>query len=731
MTDFTPPEAVASILANRYFQKNEDWKALCYRVAAGAAATEPEDIRAQWQERFYNLLLKGEGLPNTPALVNLGANHTGSVAACFSFRPKDSMQSILEVGRLAAMTLKFGGGAGFELSQLRPEGSLVQSTHKQACGPIGVMKYYNSVGDLITQAGIRKAALIAILRVDHPDVVKFCRAKEEDQTLANFNISVSIPDGFMKKLAKEPDKPHVCRFGHKQYHILPDGEPVLRAERGSKKVLSVREIHTILCEGGALNGDPGVFFVDHVNRNNPLIDGIGDVENQFYMAGANPCSELPLSDKEACVLGSIDLAKYVVDGELDTSGLTDAFRTMTRMLEDMIDASPWPDPTIKEKVLQTRRIGVGVMGFASMLDKLEVRYGSEDCIKFIDIIGVIREAACSHESTELAKQRGVYPAAPKGEKHRNVSRTTIAPTGTLAMIANTSWSIEPHLYWAFEERRNDEVRIRYLPTVEENIPAEELEDLVDTANGDLGHLNDLIQARLPSHMKLAKEVTPEEHLAIVSAWQKYTESSISKTIVAPANVLTPEKVSEIYQTAWENKLKGLTVYPEGSRAGEPMSIGKKKKKKNGKSLPQSFKSDRHEFQVQLGQKMRKVFAFVGLDPADEKQPIEVFLKHPHVQDPMAIQFIDLTTRLLSLALRYRICPECGEEAIPIGKVIKQLRETDGQSMFSVPSIFVKALGKYLPKGETVGKCPTPGCDGELTLVEGCEQCLGCGFRSCS
>lgn len=731
MKKFHPPEAVASILSDRYFQKNENWDGLCRRVAAGAAATEKEEEQSLWEEKFYTLLHDGIGLPNTPALVNLGADHTGSVAACFSFRPTDSMNSIMEIGRLAAMTLKFGGGAGFELSLLRPGGSSVQSTHKEACGPIGVMKYYNAVGDLITQAGIRKAALIAILRVDHPDVVRFCRAKEEDKALANFNISVSIPDGFMKKLSKEPDKPHVCHFANKQYHILPDGEPILRADRGPREVLSVRQVYSVLCRGGALNGDPGVYFVDHANRGNPLLSGPGDTNNPHYLHGVNPCSEIPLSCKEACILGSIDLAKFVTDGDLNTSALTTAFRTMTRLLEDMIDASAWPDTAIQETVLKTRRIGVGVMGFASLLDKLGVRYGSEQCMKLIDVIGTIRETACSDESKELAKERGVYPAALKGEKHRNVARTTIAPTGSLAMIANTSWSIEPHLYWAFEERRNDQLRIRYLPAVEEYIETDVLEELVDTANGDLAHLNNLIQTQLPEHMVLAREVTPEEHLSVVAAWQKYTDSGISKTIVASAKVLTEQKVSDIYQYAWEHKLKGLTVYPEGSRDGEPMSIGKKKKKKNGKSLPQSLKSDRHEFKVQLGDKMRKVFAFVGLDPEDEKTPVEVFLKHPYVQDPMAIQFIDLTTRLLSLALRYGTCSACGEEVVPLGKVIKQLRETDGQSMFSVPSIFVKALAKYLPKGEPVGNCPTPGCDGMLTLVEGCETCLSCHFRSCS
>jgi len=481
MTTFQPHTSATKILENRYYQDGETWEKLCRRVAHATAQAEPEKIRSKWEEKFFSMIASGEGLPNTPALVNLGANHEGCVAACFSFRPEDSMASIMETSRLAAMTLKFGGGAGFELSLLRPSGAPVQSTHKQAMGPVGVMKFYNAVGEMVTQAGIRKAAMIAILRVDHPDVVRFMTAKNEDRKLANFNISVSIPDSFMKRLSSDPNKPHIARFGGKQYHILPTGEAILRTERGPREVLSVKDIWSVLCESASINGDPGVYFVDHANRGNPLIDGVNDTDSEFYLAGTNPCSEIPLENQGACILGSIDLAKFVADGELDSTRLTEAFRTMTRFLEDMIDVSAWPDKAIKEKVLKTRRIGVGVMGFASTLDKLGIRYGSEECMKAIDIIGSLRETATSEESKKLAKERGTYPAARKEEKHRNVALTTVAPTGSLAMIANTSWSIEPHLYWAFEERRNDEVRFRVLPAVEEIIEKEKLDDLIDQA----------------------------------------------------------------------------------------------------------------------------------------------------------------------------------------------------------------------------------------------------------
>lgn len=730
MDRFVPQDAAIRILEKRYFQPGENWDSLWERLANVLASVEPEETREQRRKEFHELMSQGVGFPNSPAFASLGTETGGCAAACFHFRPEDNMESIMEVARLSAMVLKFGGGVGFELSKLRPNGAPIRSTHKQAMGPVGVIKFYNAVGDMVTQAGIRKAALMGILRVDHPDVIRFCRCKEEDKVLANFNVSVSITDAFMKKLKKDPTKPHTAHFGGRQYNILPSGDPILRAERGSLEVLSVEEIYGTICKGAALNGDPGVFFVDNVNRNNPLIDGPGDTENPFYEHGANPCSEISLSHGAACILGSIDLAKFVDDGVLDNEGLAEAFKTMTRMLDNMTDITPWPDPMIKEKVQMIRKIGVGVMGFAGMLDKLGIRYGSEECLEMIETVGAIREKACSEESKQLAKERGVYPVAKEGENHRNCSRTTCPPTGTLAILADTSWGIEPHLYWAYQERRNDEEQFKVLPAVRQAIKESHLNRMIEEADGDKKKLNSLIQSNLPEHMALAKDITLDEHMDVLIAWQRHTDNAISKTIVVSPSILTPEKAGEIFYTAWENKVKGLTLYPEGSREGEPMSIGERRKRKERAPLPEDLKSKRRKLEVMLGQKLVKTYCFVGLDPKNERIPVEMFLKHPHVQDPTAIQFIDLTTRLLSLALRYRYCPECGEEAVPLGKVIKQLRETDGQSMFSVPSIFAKVLGEYLDRGEPVGRCPESGCDGELTIIEGCETCLSCGYKTC-
>jgi len=731
---FQPPSNVNDLLVARYFQPGENWETLCRRVAKTAASSEPEATlekalsRSEWEEKFYSLMVSGRMLPNTPALVNAGTGRRGSISACFVQQPQDSMESIMEVATSAAFTLKFGGGVGFEMSRLRPAGSSVNSTHKYALGPIGVLRLYNTIGIVFTQAGVRDAAMLAALRIDHPDILKFIHCKEKDGDLANFNISVTIPDSFMKRLIKEPEKPHLCSFGGRQYHILPSGESILKTDRGSKEVLSVGDIWRAVCDHAATNGDPGILFLDTINRDNPLIDGLSDLENPQYIHGVNPCGEQPLPHNSSCNLASVDLAKFITNEGLDTDSLQEAFEITTRFLDDLIDSSPWPTQGIADQALLTRRIGVGVMGFTSMLDKLKIRYASDECMKLIDTIGVLREAACSKASKVLGEERGPYPLASKGDRHRNVTRTTIAPTGSLAMLAGTSWSIEPHTYWAFTQRRNNTETFCYLPVVEEILSAEKIQEIEEIAGNDLVKLNEEIQKSLPAHMTLSRDLTPEDHVKVVAAWQKYTDSGTSKTLVFPPEILTPEKVDEIFRWSWENKIKGLTVYPEGSREGEPMSIKKNGKKPKWIHLPEELEAKRFKVEFDLNGKPTKAFAMVGMHPEDKNRPVEVFLKHPHEDDLTAVQFIDLTTRLISLCLRYSHCQVCGKETLPLGQILKQLDEADGQNMYSVPKIFMQVLGKFIAEDEPIGTCKV--CGGNLVLHGKCSQCLHCGWSKC-
>jgi ribonucleoside-diphosphate reductase alpha chain len=723
-------DAAIAVLKSTYLQEGEDWEGLCKRVCSVVASVEStQELKKEMEEKFFYYLYNRLFLPNTPALVNLGANHKGCAAACFSLQPEDSIKSILEIRNLAVMILKYGGGVGFELSKIRPEGTLVQSTHKSAMGPVAIARDYNAAGILVTQSGVRKAALMACLRIDHPDIIKFITCKDRDGDLANFNMSVSVTDSFMNKLIKTPEVPHTAHFFGKQWNILPNGEPILRPDRGSSEVLSVKDVWDIICEQVSKNGEPGIRFLDHINRNNPLISSVRDVDNPFYLAGCNPCSEINLEHMGACILVSVDLAKFVEDGILAQSKLQDAFSVATRFADNMIEATMYPDPRIEEVSKKTRRIGIGVMGFTSLLNKLKIVFGSDECLELIDILGRIRRTATSDTSKSLAEERGLYPAAPEGEVYRNVARTTGDPTGTRAIIANTSWAIEPHLYWLFEENRENIGGNRYLPIVHEYISDEALREIEEAAGSDLVHLNNLVQASLPSYITKSFDLDPLKHVDVVAAWQKYTDNSISKTIILPQDESSPELISDIYKYAWESKIKGLTVYPEGSRKGEPMSLRKKKIQRIKR--PEVLKSETIAIQFQLnGNTPLKAYATVGFSPEND-EIFEVMIKHPQAIDTVGTQFIDLTTRLLSLVLRHRHCRDCKEEVIPLGEVIEQLRKTDGSAIYSVPNILAKALGKYMPKDEPVGTCPDKNCSGNLVMIEGCFRCLTCGYSFCS
>ena len=726
-TNFQPPKNAEQLLKDRYFQDGEDWSGLCRRVAHWAAQVSEEPKNDE--EFFYSLMVQGKMLPNTPMLVNAGVNEKGCAAACFHLRPQDNIESILDVRAKAIMILKFGGGVGFDLSAIRPEGFPISSTHKFSCGPIRVMVDYNCAGNLITQAGIRKAALLASLRIDHPDIVKFIKAKRNLKELQNFNISVSFTDSFMKKLQGSSKKPHVVYWSGDQYNILPNGEPILRRDRGPKGVLSVGDVWKLYCESNSLNGDPGALFLDTVNKNNPLISSLNDTNNPFYLHGCNPCGELSLEHLGICLLASVDLAKFVQDGSFLYDELSAALRITTRFLDNVIDITPYPNEEIKEHAKQTRRIGVGPMGFATMLDRMKITFGSVECIRLSKELAGILKDSCDQESERLAQIRGAYLLS-LDKKYRNVTRTCAAPTGSLAILADTSWSLEPHKYLAFKERRNDQETARVLPLVKEFLTENLILQLEEEAQGNIGKLHQLIKKNLPEYIKCADDISPETRIEVLSAWQEKIDSGISVTLSYPPEVLTSEKVSEIFQLAWEKKLKGITVYPDGSRPGEPMSIKSQRKRKE---IPDELQGKRVTIKVSLrNNEVIKTICVISEDPDHPGEPIVIDIWPPKgAKDPASIQLISLVARLLSSHLRYRYCPSCGEEVLSIGEIIRQLDEVDGQHMFSLPTTIAKVLRPYLKENEEIGECPNTECGGTLVIIEGCVSCLSCGYRSCN
>lgn len=581
------PESVNNLLKKRYFQDGEDWEQLCQRVSSFAGQAElTEDKRSYWTEKFFNDLYHTKYIPNTPALINAGTNHKGCVAACFTLIPEDNMDSIMMTAYRQAFVLKFGGGVGFNFSKLRPQGSLIQSTHKAAMGPLGVARFYSSVGIMVTQGGVRESAMMGLLECNHPDIYRFIRAKEEDGLLHNFNFSVFFTDKFINTLLETPSVPHVCEFNNQRYLLLPDGESILEADRGSRDVLSTQDLWDTFCKSASLRGDPGLAFIDEINRNNPLIKDINDTENPNYINCLNPCAEATQTNNEACLLISVDLGKFIKDKELDWDALSDSFYSSTRMINDLSDVSDWPTQEIEHRVKSLRRIGVGVMGFTTMLERMGIKYGSQECMSLIQKICDIRTEATDRSSLDLGEEKGPFPLAPEGCKYRNVERTIVAPTGSIAQIADTSWSIEPNTYWAFIENRMGQSKFRVLPSVEENISKERLNFLISTAK-NIVELNEMIQKELPDHFVLAKDLTWKQHIDVMAEWQKGTGNAISKTIVLTKEQSTPSEISKLFLYAWKNKIKGLTIYPEGSRQNEPMSLQENKKDLEI-TIPRSF-----------------------------------------------------------------------------------------------------------------------------------------------
>lgn len=504
-----------------------------------------------WQERFYELLTQLRFLPNSPLLMNAG-KEMGQLAACFVLPVEDSMVSIFETLKNAAMILQSGGGTGFNFSKLRPRADVVRSTGGIASGPVSFMKIYNTATDVIKQGGARRGANMGILRVDHPDILDFVRAKREKAELENFNISVSITDAFMEALKKD-----------EEYELINPrtGQPVRK--------IKAKEVFDEIVRCAWETGDPGVIFIDRINRANPT-PHIGQIES------TNPCGEQPLLPYEACVLGSMNLSKYVKDGKILYDDLARDIAVAVRLLDDAIDANKYLIPDIEVMHKGNRKIGLGVMGWADMLVLLGIPYNSKKAFKLArELMRFIRDTGWK-ASEELAKKRGPFPNF-KGSIYdrpgmpvlRNATVTTIAPTGTLSIIADCSSGIEPYFALAYRRLILDtellEVNKYFVKMAkEQGFYSEELMEKV-IRKGNLRGIKE-VPSRIKRLFKTAHEIPPEDHIEMQAAFQEYTDNAVSKTINLPRNA-RPEDVAKAFLLAYEKGCKGVTVFRYGSKRG--------------------------------------------------------------------------------------------------------------------------------------------------------------------
>jgi ribonucleoside-diphosphate reductase alpha chain len=554
------------VLEERYLQRDTDGNItetptqLFHRVARAIAAPEKTydgDVNTT-EDAFYHMMANLEFLPNSPTLMNAGTD-LGQLAACFVLPIDDSLQSIFETLKDMALIQQSGGGTGFSFSRLREKGAVVQSTSGVASGPVSFMNIYDQTTDVIKQGGKRRGANIGILHITHPDIEEFITAKT-NKRLSNFNISVAITDDFM--------------------HKVDNREPItLRSPKTHKITKKIRadDLFTLITQTAWQTGDPGLLFIDEINRTHPLAR-IGTIE------ATNPCGEVPLLPYESCNLGSINLLKMTKDGKIDWDKLRTTVRLAIQFLDNVIDANHYPLVQTEAVTKQDRKIGLGIMGFAELLYTLEIPYDSDQALAIAHkLIRFIAKEA-RQKSVELGQERGSFPAFHKSiwahdyPAMRNATCLTIAPTGTISIIAGCSSGIEPVFALVFYRRVMEGKELQEI-SEPLKLALIKRELYTDTLIKQLATTRSVKKMPLPRDLKkifvTATDIPPLVHLRMQAAFQQDVDNAVSKTVNLP-NTATTRDISKIYKEAWKLKCKGITVYRYGSKAEQVLYYGKKK-----------------------------------------------------------------------------------------------------------------------------------------------------------
>ncbi len=699
-----------------------------------------------WQRRFYKLMRKGLFLPNSPTLMNAGRKN-GLLSACFVVPVDDSIEDIFESVRTTALIQRAGGGTGFSFGRLRPTGDRVASSGGTTSGPISFMTVFATVTGAIQQGALRRGANMGMLPIHHPDIIRFVSAKQNPQALTNFNLSVAITDEFMERLTAQPTSPHVVINPRtKKRYLIPRSVDVnsytlhnLVPEDGQMdECYTAAELWQMIIAGAWASGEPGICFIDKVNQHNPT-PHLGDIE------ATNPCGEQPLLPCEACNLGSINVSKLITEDSTDLrwDKLAEVVAEAVRFLDNVVDVNHYPISQIEQVTLGNRKIGLGMMGFADTLILLGIRYDSEEAVTLAEKLASFIQTHAHNASEQLADERSCFPSW-KGsvwdtEHHRpmrNATVTTIAPTGTISILAGCSSGIEPNFSVAFKRRALDGQEFTRLHPLVERLGTEqgwlteEVRDLL--ASGISPHEISAIPSKLASVLVTAHEVSPEWHVRIQAAFQRYTDNAVSKTVNLPSDA-TVEDVDKVYRLAFSQGSKGVTIYRDGCRENQVITaVGATSRSKHQDVTP------RPRTRVTTGTTAKYRVGcstlFVTVNQ-DEAGLCEVFANLGRAGGCPAQS--EATCRAVSVALRSGVDPEVLIEqlkGIRCLSTISRRKRGEDIKVLSCPDAIARAIEEALGDGSpaiapaTTNACPD--CGYPLRHESGCRLCDNCGFDKC-
>jgi ribonucleoside-diphosphate reductase alpha chain len=755
-TEIKLSPSALKVLEKRYLKKDKEGKVidnpegLFRRVAKAVASVEPgfgksESEAVEIENRFYELMTSLKFLPNSPTLMNAG-RRLGQLSACFVLPVEDSMDSIFEAVKNAALIHKSGGGTGFSFSNLRPKGDIVGSTKGVSSGPLSFMTVFDSATEAIKQGGTRRGANMGILRVDHPDIMEFISAKENKARLNNFNLSVALTDVFMDALKN-----------NEEYDLINPHT------KKSVCKLKAREVYDEIVKRAWKTGEPGIIFMDRMNQYNPT-PAAGEIES------TNPCGEQPLLAYESCNLGSINLSKFVnksaatietsapAHTNINWDGLRETISLSVHFLDNVIEMNKYPLEKIAEATRANRKIGLGVMGWADMLIQLGIPYSSEEASQLAHEMMQFIQSESKKQSAILAEERGAFPNFESSiyagsTPLRNATTTTIAPTGTLSIIAGCSSGIEPLFAVSFVRNVLEGTKLYEVNPVFEKIAKERgfwSRELIEKI-AEHGSLQDIDE--VPDDIKrvftTAHDISPLDHIRMQAAFQKHVDNAASKTVNFSHDA-TVKDVEDVYMLAYGLGCKGVTVYRDGSRDEQVLSTGQTGQKEAGpasdmespaqkitpKKRPDVIKGTTRLMNTGCGK------LYVTINEDEDGNLFELFTQMGKAGGCAASQ-AEAIGRLVSLAFRSNIEPV---------EIEKQLRGISchspawaaGGKIASCSDAISKAIESYVEQGDSTngngstprkdismlcGACPD--CGGAVENEGGCAVCRDCGFTKCS